>query len=252
MPITIVRWKSGVGGDTVLKMLLESNNVYSQNQYLLAGKEQTLINYEYVKKFKYDQIAKMSLINYNLVDPILLHQQLSELERDDPSKHWILKSHCYIEFSYPVIDIVVGDELAPFVIKASLAKNSRKKNLVPDYHPSVSKFDNLDDLYKFDCYNYSYDLLKNQHEVKTPLLLEHILSGWEQLAKSLLTLDLQLNNSCKEYYQAWLSANQMYLPSNVFKVMLQAKNWNYNHPDLSIEEKYCFLVLSNKEFSILS
>ena len=95
-------------------------------------------------------------------------------------------------------------------------------------------------------------MLKNQHEVKTPLLLEHILSGWEQLAKLLLTLDLQLNNSCKEYYQAWLSANQMYLPSNVFKVMLQAKNWNYNHPDLSIEEKYCFLVLSNKEFSILS
>jgi hypothetical protein len=42
------------------------------------------------------------------------------------------------------------------------------------------------------------------------------------------------------------------LPGATFKAMMQAKDWDYSNPNLSIEEKYCFLVLSNKEFSILS
>jgi hypothetical protein len=251
MSITLLRWKSGAGGDTVLKLLLASNNLHSQNRYLSSGIDQTEIDFDYVNQFRYEHIAKMSTFDCKSVDPVLLQQQLLELEQDDPTKHWLLKCHCYFDIDYPVIDITVDLGLVPFVVKASLSKNSREKNLVPEYHPVASKITNKNVLYKFDCFSYSYDLVKNSYHVHRSLPLQHVLGGWGKLKQTLMSVGFNLNDSCQEYYQNWLDANQRYLPSKKFNLMLAVNDYDYNCPDLSIEERYCFLVMSGQKFSVL-
>ena len=241
-----------MAGDTVLKILLDSDlNLQSQNRYLSLDQGRTLIDYDFCKSFKYDQIAEMSLMDTSKVNQSILFGQLAQLEQNDSSVEWLLKTHCYFDFLYPVIDITVPHQLMPFVVKAGLYKNSRAKNFVPDYHVLASKISDPDLLYKFDCFNYAQHMLQPKNYSNQQISLKSILGGFSSLKYACSQVKLTLSNSCENYYTQWLEQNQQFIPSAGFVELIQAKNFDYNNTDLCIEERYCLLALSKNKFKIL-
>jgi hypothetical protein len=251
MSIKLLRWRSGAGGDTVLKILLDSDPLlFSQNKYLKLIEGKTKIDAEYVQSFKYQQIAKMSLKYSQEVDLNLLLSELTSLDQDDPLKNWILKTHCYHNFDYETIDIVADYQMLPFAVKASLFKNSRKNNAIPVYHPLISKITNPDILYKFDCYNMIIDAVSTKNLSDQKIYLRDVVSGWETFTKALAAVNLYASSCCQQYYENWISSNQRFMPGAEYMSLINDQNYDYTRSGLSIEEKYCLLVLSNKKFCL--
>lgn len=250
MPITLLRWKSGACGDTILKIVLDSNpTLCSQNRYVGMNDGKTEIDINYVKNFQYSEIANMSS-NMLKVDEKLLMSQLKELDSSD-SKSWLLKTHQYIDFLYPIIDIVIEDELIPFVVKASLTKNSRDNNQVPDYHPLIKKIKDKETLYKFDCFNYAADIIATTNISNKTISLKSVLSGWDTFVSSIQSVGLYISPNSKEYYDLWLKQNRMYYPSEEYISSIKNNNFDFKHPNLSIEEKYSMWALLRNKFKIL-
>ena len=252
MSIKLLRWTSGMAGDTVLKLLLDSDlNLQSQTKYIALNDGQSQIDYQYCKSFKYDQVAEMSLMHAFDVDHTILFEQLQQLESDDMHAQWLLKTHCYFDFLYPVVDITVTAEQMPFVIRAGLHKNSRAKNLLPNYHVLASKISDPEILYKFDCFNYAQNLLQTKNYSSNQLGLKDILSGWEDFATALGKVNLRISADCQTYYEQWLGENQRFMPTATYSELVKLQNFDYNNNTLTIEERYCLLALSGQKFKTL-
>jgi hypothetical protein len=252
MPIKLLRWQSGMAGDTVLKLILDSDqNLQSQTRYVGLQHARTLMDFDYCQNFKYQQISQMSLVNWYAVDRLQLFDQLRQLEQDNVTVQWILKTHCYFNFEYPVIDIVSGPALMPFVVKAGLAKNSRETSQ-PNYHTLISKIKDPEILYKFDCFNYAQDLCKKKKISDYQIDLQNILGGWNSFITALHHVGLEISIKCQVYYTAWLEQNKQFMPSKVFTQLIENQQFDYNHTELTLEEKYCMLSLSGHKFKVLT
>jgi hypothetical protein len=253
MSITLLRWKAGSAGDTVLKLLLQSNpDLCSQNQYLNQNHTgKTEIDLDFVNNFAYDAVAKMSLIDFALVDYQRIEQQLCELDQAYPNTRWLLKTHCYYDFSYPVIDIVVEPELVAFAVKASLTKNSRQCNMIRYQHRLLDQIKDPEVLYKFDCFNMASDILSAKTSSHT-LSLAHVLSGWQGFCNAVQNLGFDVNADCESEYQRWRTLNEKFIPSKQYQELVRAKNFDCQAQGLSLEERYCLLAMSQQRFRILS
>jgi hypothetical protein len=253
MSLTLFRWKSGSGGDTVMNIVLQSNpQLQSQIRFLGLSTSQTVADSVHVKSFPYSEISKMSLLDYNQVDRALLEQQLNALYQSDPEQHWLLKTHCYLNFDWPTIDITVRPQMLPFMVKASLAKNSIKANMITQYHPLIEKIQDEQILYKFDCYNLASDSIHSVGKSNMQLTLDSILGRWSSLKTALQQLGFNVSAHCENYYNTWLSNNQKFLPSKQYIKLSSQHCWDHNTPGLSIEERYCLLALSNQKFKLLN
>jgi len=251
MSITLLRWKAGAGGDTLLKLLLESDpELLSQNRYLSQQGGKTMFDVDYVDSFRYQSIAKMSRVQPAEVDQTKLFQELEQLYQENPAQRWLLKTHCYFDFLYPIIDIVIDRIMLPFAIQANLTKNSRQKNLMPDYHPMIPKIKDPDILYKFDCYNSAVDLLQVRYADQQIQLLD-LLSGWDQLDLAVSSLGLHLSKDCCGYYLGWLQNNQQFMPSCTFISLVQNANYDYHNTALTTVERYCLLAMAGEKFCLL-
>jgi hypothetical protein len=257
MPITLMRWKSGAGGDTVMKILLDSDpTLLSQNQFVGLNNSQTKVDDAQVLLFRHSEIAKMSLTSYTQVNRELLNEQLTSLEQEVGNERWLLKTHCYFDFNWPVIDLVAGLDTLPFLIKASLIKNSREKNMLGNYHPLIANIKDPKILYKFDCYNlavnYVNDCILNQKLSHQTLSVQSIIGGWLALSTKLQHFNFYVSDHCKQYYEAWLAQNQLLLPGDVYLNLIATNNLDYSAPGLSIEERYCLLALDQQQFKVIN
>jgi hypothetical protein len=257
MPLTLLRWQSGAGGDTVLKILLDSNpGLQSQNQYTGLDNNKTQIDIEYVTSFKYNEISKMSLMSHDFVDADLLTRQLRALEEENTNVPWLLKTHCYFNFHYPVIDITVDQQFLPFLVKSTLAKNFKEHNTILNYNSMITKIKDPTILYKYNCYNLAVSFINNcmlnKNLSQTRLSVKNILGGWESLNNSLKELGFCVADHCKLYYKTWLSKNQSLLPSKYYIELVENNNLDYRSPKISIEEKYCLLALAREKFKIIN
>lgn len=253
MSVKILRWMLGSGGDTIINLLLNSNpNWHSQNKYCGLDNSRTAFDIEYVNAFRYDQIAKMSLVDYQSTNVSLLFEQLTQLAQEDLSKHWILKTHCYVDFTQEVIDIVIGENFLPFALTAVLAKNPRSKVKIVDYHPLASKISDPVVLYKFDCYNMAKNAISTKNFSTLQIHLGDLLKDWQQFTQALSAVNLHVGPNCQEYYERWLNANKKFLPSNTYTTLVNNKTYDYTNSLLSIEEKYCLFALSGEKFCLLS
>jgi hypothetical protein len=252
MAITLLRWKSGAAGDTILKCILDSNpNLHSQNCYVELNDARTIIDQAFVYNFPYSEIAKMSLTDIDC-DVNLLEDQLHELNNSDKSKNWILKTHLYHNFNFlNIIDIVIGLDTLPFTVQASLEKNSREKNLLPKYHVLIDKIKNPEILYKFDCFNFIKDRVMSVELSNQQINLADFLKGWNHFQNSIEKVDLFISDNCKKYYDNWIAQNKKFFPSKLYLSMIGSKDYDYTNVKLSIVEKYCMLVLSGENFKIL-
>lgn len=252
MTIRMLRWRCGSGGDTVMKILLESDQtLHSQNRYVRLSDDRTEIDFEYVSTFAYKEIANMSLGHANFLDLRKLLSELEQLEHEDAEKKWLLKTHYYYPLKYPVIDIAIMDHLLPFVIKACLSKNTRRNGRLTQYHVMEPRIPDPEILYKFDCYNFAKDAVKNNILGDQSIQLGTILAGWDSFKKELESLHFNVDVKCRDYYERWLQSNKKFFPSAQYVALVSQKNYDYGEPSLSIEEKYCLLVLTGQRFRLL-
>jgi len=254
MPITILRWKSGYAGDTILKLILDSDpTLNSQVRYVGLNDSKTVIDNEFVSNFPFTEITKMSLTEID-IDLERLNVQLQELYQLDTQKSWILKTHIYnnkFDCFLDLIDITITVDTLPFVIKASLEKNSREKKLLPNYHQLCVKIKNPEILYKFDCYNFIKDRIQPRTLSNKQICLNDFLKGWDYFVYSVRQVGLNVSDNGKEYYTNWIDQNKKFLPTNTYLTMVSKQDYDYTNPDLTIEERYCLLVLSGSSFKIL-
>jgi len=257
MSLTILRWRGGMCGDTVLKLVLLSNpHLRCQNQYVdSTDLVSSRPDIKYVSLFEHDQIGKMSLKDFSKVNLELLKTQLDLLEQSSAisGEQWILKSHVYDEPSkYRIIDIIANANTMPFVVNANLIKNSSAFDKIYAYHPIISKIKDPEILDKFHMFNMAKDLLSFKNVSHEQLHLEDILGGWDRLSNSLSELGFNVDQNYQPIYQPWLDANKIFMPSQHYQQLVTEQNFDYLCQSLNMYERYCLLALSRNKFKILT
>lgn len=243
MGVRIVRWKSGSGGDTLMKMLLDSDpTLCSQNQYLDMTDNATRPDSSFVNSFQLSQVALMSLWNFDTVDVKTLMYELELLESS--CQKWLLKSHCYIKYPYPVLDLVPCAQSLPFVVKAAMCKNFSRPNLVAPYHPLRSKIKDSGMLYQFDCFNLAVDRVRTQYDAVHQLPVRLLLGPYHELCTELQTLGFTIDPNTASYHSQWIKKNRSLMPTDLYIDMTAAGIYDDREPGLTVEERVCMLALN--------
>jgi hypothetical protein len=233
-----------------MKILLDSDRtILSQNKFVATNQGKTLIDRDFLNSFEYSEISKMSL-GQETVDLQLLKKQLEVLYHTNVEKQWLLKTHLYTKFEFPVIDIITDKFSLPFSVKATVSKITNPA-VMQDYHPFNQKIPDSEVLYKFYCFNLAKDRINFSNNFESIIALENIYSGWTIFVDTLESLNFCVSTNQKNYYEQWLNHNEQYKPSALYQKLIQEDNFDYDCTDLCIEERYCMLALSRKKFKIL-
>lgn len=254
MPITILRWHSGSAGDTVLKMLLNSNsNMVSQVKFTDVSNERSVDTEDpsFFSSYQYKQLKNITGVHKFTVNHKDLLNELAQLESTATNIHYVVKSHYYDVLLDNTIDIIIDSFLLPFGVKASLAKMTREQGQMVNYNQLDKKILDKKILYFYDCFNLASDRLRPNIYSNQQIYLKSILGGWESLNRALKKVNLNISDSNQSYYNMWLEKNQKYMPSQNYVNCIESQNYDYTRPDLSIEEKYCLLALAKEHFKIL-
>jgi hypothetical protein len=252
MSLSILRWKGGYGGDTLLRLILMSHpgthtNVVFNNKINNDGSQQ--LDFSHVVAGNITDLDRMSLnqLVYPVQDYIALSSLLHELEYSKQS--WCVKSHCYNfnEFNDITIDIVADVESLPFAVSANLTKGEIDK--LP-YNQLVSKIKNPEILNKYNTYNLAQDALNSQSGNQY-LTISNIISNWQNLCQSLEIFGITLHPTVEIIYQNWATINQQYFPSLLYQQLVRNQEYNFNDARLSMTERYCLLAVSGKQFQLL-
>lgn len=247
MSVQIVRWKSGSGGDTLMKMLLDADpTLCSQNRYHGITDGATKPDPTFVKNFHLPQVATMSLWNFDTVDVKALMTELALLESSD--QRWLLKSHCYFDYPYPVLDLVPCPRSLPFVVKATMKKNFSYPDRVLPYHPIRSKIKDSDVLYQFDCFHVAMDRVHTPYDGTYQLLVQIMLGPYQDLRVELQRLGFSLGQDSASYHHDWIRENKSLLPSQLYMNMIAAGRYDHQEPGLTLEERACMLALNGGRF----
>lgn len=253
MAVKILRWAPGAGGDTLLKFAVKSNSNLHTNLVFTNSPDvsRTSVNYYATKQFKYKQITKMGMFSHD-IDTQLLKQELGQFDAEH-SGNWILKSHFYnITFDQDVIDIVIPNNLLPFVVLASVVKDPRADGLIQYQHPLIPKIKDKEILDKFDMYNIAKKEIMPKIYSDNQISLGDILGGWESFCNATKQVGIHIDTKFKTDYNNWTEANKKFMPSEKYKSLLSSNNLDHTYKELSLVEKYCLLALSGKKFKILT
>jgi len=252
MSLNILRWKGGFGGDLVMKLILDSStahtNVKFQSSPAFSDQGGVLLD------FSHDDFANAKQINFisfhadhqTGFDPILLKHELDTLV--DSDQIWWLKSHYYDQDFYTdcIIDIVVDHALLPFVVTANIKKTTAAKSTVTSL---VSKIADPHVQHQYMIYHVAKYLTVPCKTDRT-IQLKQILSGWPLLKQTLQSFGVTLNDQLMPLYQQWLAHNTKYIPTTVYQYLAQNKDYDVDHPKLTLVERYCLLVLSGRKFHL--
>jgi hypothetical protein len=247
MTLNILRWQGGSGGDMLLK-LISSSAVVQTNAKFQSGLSAH-------GKILLDQLHQPSQINYIAmdfncrasIDPKLLKQELDQIISSD--QIWWVKSHYYEQNFYTdcIVDIVVDHELLPFAVTANINKTTTMQS---DFNPLVAKITDPYVRYQYSIYSLAKDFVY-PYNTKRIIQLKQLLSGWDQLKNALDSLNISLDEKLKSFYQDWLTLNTMYMPTPAYQHLVKTQDYNMDHPDLTLVEKYCLLVLAGRKFQML-
>jgi hypothetical protein len=252
--VTILRWLGGEGGDTLLKIIVGSNPELHSN--IKWGGTNNV-----GKTMPIESIDNEIFINLPSAVNIAIGNQcknvtVNELEHSiiklkSLSKNFMLKSHWYTSsiFNNITIDLVTSTEMLPFTVGAMVQKNSKN---IQNYSQLREKIKDSTMRKSYDLYNISWNRLHNTVEYSdNQIPVEVLVGGWDVLKNKLKEFNLLLDDKYKIYYVDWLDKNQQYLPSDRYKELVNACNFNYADNQLSLTEKYCLLAMSKKKFTIL-
>ena len=268
MSSILLRWPGGGGGDTILTLLLGSNNVYTNIHAFnkidtVTG--QSLLTNKFDKEYpSFYKLAGNPLLT-SKIDKVLLKQDIIKLigKKD----LFVLKTHYFDKyFDQDICDIVdivdIGFKIKflPFIVRANLNKtptlvNSRIVNnshfdstmhtiaekLTEDQNKQIVTWHIIKDMInKVRIFN-----LEN-----ASIMTEDLFYDREHLKTYFQSKNLMLDITA-DYFDQWVENNKKLLPSNTFQNYIE--NTNYNHLDDSLDmvERYTLLALSGKNFQFI-
>lgn len=245
---SIIRFKGGCGGDTIIKLILDSYPGIESNVEFVALTDSA----------RSEVANKGSAINIGLmtnedVSNILNDSLIAELDQLIlAEKHFVIKSHYYGDLKSHnkyILDIVADKHSLPFVVSANIAKTDTIAKA--NFNAVTKKINDADLLFKYTSFCIAKDSLSNDTPKKNNVVeVSAILSGWDSLQDSLKAFDIHLAPNTRSYYEAWLQKNVQYLPSEKYRNYINESNYNFYDTNLSETEQYCLLALSGNKFKI--
>jgi len=246
MSLIIIRWKGGMGGDSILTNILKSDHS------ILSNVKFDKLNNDHVQ-VKTAEKNLSWLYNEKHVGNIDL---ISNLIKN--KNKYILKSHLYSsvynQFSIYTIDITCTKELMPFVVKSCLKKTMV---LQKNYNETIRVFKNklpFNVKYCYTVYNVAHDLNKHIDTINnkgTKLLL---LDDWIYDLPKIQSSFPILAKIDQAFRQKWIKHNYINFPSNYYRKCITdnlSMSNIVNSKKLNIYEKYCLLVIGNHKFKII-
>lgn len=249
MPVNILRWKGGSGGDILLKLISLScpdicTNVKFQDG--LTDQSAAVLDFLHLDTSKQTNlITKLEYLDN--VDPVLLTQEVQEMVTG--SKTWWLKSHYYAHdvCDQHTIDLIVDLPSLPFAVSANINKT---KTLAVDFNPLIKKITDPHIRRQYSIFSVAKDFVAFGTKNQT-ITVNQLLNGWDNIKRTIEQFDVYFDERLKLIYETWLTNNQQYLPSPTYKYCVQTQNYDVEHPALSLVEKYCLLTLSGNKFQLL-
>jgi hypothetical protein len=249
MPVKILRWKGGAGGDMILHLKSLSHpgsvvNVVTKN---IGDDGKTAVDFSHIQHDVTEEILKITLYNWvELVDIEILQQEIQKLHSQN-CLLWV-KSHYYKTdfFNDITVDIVADPVSLPFLVASNIKKTetttldfNKLTGLIPD--PQIK--------YNYATYCVAVDSLGPTDNVGSQkLLLSNIIGGYGTFKKFTDSVGLDINGDFEWLYNQWLEKNQQNLPSQQYQTMVKDKNYDFMNQDLSLFERYSLMALAGSKF----
>jgi hypothetical protein len=261
MTVQLLRWPSGSGGDTVLKILLDSNSELQSNIKFKELTESGRTTTEFTELItQYPELANLSGRMSDYEDKETLNRITETLKKLSAEKtDYIFRCHGFIpEFEkFDIIDIKPTKTYFSFIIQSHMAKrmfrseNDGVNNLhIHLRHNDKYQQESLD----YETYCVAVQHLKNIEQARSPncLLVDTLLSNWINLKYKLSDLGFTVRDQCKPYYTSWLDQNTNYISSPKYRYYIGTQDYNYHDTSLNRIERYCLLALTGDHFQILN
>lgn len=251
MPVTILRWKGGSGGDMVLRGLCSRQQVLNAKLGKILDSGKIDVDFTTIDYKNLSEIQKIAL-RPQFHDAINLRKLQAEIAAYNNRSEMVwIKSHYYQTdiFNYLTIDIMVDERSLPFVVNSNWTKTDSSWLAFNDV---VSKITDADIRKKYTFYCVAQDIVNQDHLSDRRLVVSDIIGGQQKFSSALADLQLQIDQTYFEQYLQWLHANAAYLPSQIYEDQVIAGDYRLDHPGLTLVEKYCLLVLSKQKFRVLA
>jgi len=251
MPVSILRWRGGSGGDMILffKSLSSLGSVVNVEFDHIDQSGKTNVNFSKIKQFGPQREIDKLALNPDWLKQIK-PQQLSVEIADYMlgSKSVWIKSHYYDIDQYDniTVDLVVDSFSLPFVVFSNIAKTDTVERNFNKLSESIT-----DPVLKnnYSLYSVAMDNVINfQPSGLRHLLVSDILSGLETFKIATDSVNLQLDFKFSKIYNHWLTNNRPHLPSKQYQKMVQNCDYDFMNTTLSQAERYSLMALSGNKF----
>jgi len=261
----ILRWMGGAGGDTLLTMISEHNDVYMNVQVknIDRSKGQSVVVGKYDSRYP-------TLVDLDNHRPIVDKRKLQNDIRTLSMSHtkFIIKSHFFDkEFDDSIVDLAetvdlgFGLDFLPFVVRSHIIKT---KTLDRSGDPQRSHFDQTlqkisGKLYKEQIrmlvtWNVIKDMIqhiKKFHLEHSPISTADLFQNIDRLENFFMKRELKIDKE-SSHLSEWKNLNAKLLPSPAYQDHLRNSNYDFNDNSLDLVERYILLALANENFRILS
>lgn len=251
MTVTILRWKGGYGGDTLLNLIMRSNPGAQCNVVFSSFTDTGAQNIDYSQIIR-EQLTNVEKLAHVFPGVVVnLDQVYQEVDQIiDSKEQWFIKSHNYNtpKYNHITVDLVADAVSLPFIVAANISKTetlnfnyNKVSHIIKD--PEIAK--------KHAMYNVAVDsLVKEEFSTRT-IPVSQVLIDWTTLKEKFAKQDIILDDSVKNIYETWLTLNQQYLPSKEYIQAVNEFNYDYSNTKMSLPERYSLMALGGTKFKIL-
>ena len=239
--IKILRFIGGFGGDNIIKMAVDSDSTLLSSVNFEGLKINGVQKDDPMPKEKrmYGMEQVYNLWDEKTIDIEALKKEIESLKAQNTKM--IIKSHLYIDaFDDVTVDIIPTPKTLSWALSCNWLKTSTRYT-----HPLEFPIPDQEVKERFILYQTAQRLIQvMRNDSATPkIYIDDLFKDFKQLQSVCGDAGIKLNNHCEKWHKNWQEKNRKYLPSQIYKDMLEEESPNYNHIDLSRIEKYTLLAL---------
>jgi hypothetical protein len=261
----ILRWMGGAGGDTLLHMISEHNDVYmnvqlKENIDRSSGK--SLVSSKYDSRYP----TLFDLSSNEIVDRRKLQNDIQNLSKSHTQ--FVIKSHFFDKkFDDSIVDLAetvdlgFGLDFLPFVVRSNINKTAtldRSGDAVRSHFDQTlqkisSKLDKEQRkmLVTWNVIKSMIQHIGEFHLESSPISTADLFLDVDRLENFFMKRNLKIDKK-SSHLSEWKRINAKLLPSPAYQDHLRNSNYDFNDNSLDLVERYILLALANENFRILS